>query len=406
VGPRGLCETCEGQPGECGPEDNICIPFQDGSFCGQACQGEDDCPPGFGCAIVSPNKPKQCVPVSLSCVDNCAVEGCQGAGEVCDPMTGECGQPKGHCSRCAEDAECGDGGCVLLDDGTYCLQACPPGCPGGSTCGDHEGRDLCLPDGGRCDRCMGVQCEGLRPYCDPVTGLCVECLEHEDCGGGGLSCVQGVCQAGAGDCIVAEDCADSEDGPHCFAGSCVQCITAQDCPPRHRCDGNLCIEALCEGVNCVAPAQCNPENGRCEPSCVDEGCPDAQLCDGETGQCYNEDGTCDGESQCRPGSLCGAGGGFPPGGPEQGAKCDCPTGGQCAGDADCPPPLTCNPPDSQFFPNVCDLSCQGDGDCPEGWSCSGSLFKLCNSGPTYCHPGFQCNLDIFAGGGACGTPIF
>ena len=362
-----------------------------------ACEGEDGCPPGFGCAAVSATKPKQCVPVALSCVDNCAVDGCPGANEVCDAMTGTCGEPKGHCDRCAEDAECGHGACVSLPDGTFCLRACPPGeegdCPPGTTCGDHEGSPICLPEGGRCDRCTGVECEGLTPFCDPELGACVECLEHNHCGGGGLSCVEGECEAAVGDCITAADCADSEDGPHCFAGRCVACITSQDCPPRHRCDGNVCVEALCEGVNCVAPAACDPATGRCAPSCVDDGCGEGQSCDELTGQCFNDDGTCDAQSQCRPGSVCGGGGGLPG---EQGAFCTCPAGGQCVDDSDCYAPMPCNPPDSPFA-GTCDLLCVGK-PCPEGWECSG-LF--CDSGPTYCHPGLKCNA--FAG--TCGTGL-
>ena len=405
---EGICARCEGDPEECGGEEHRCITFQDGnSYCSQACAGPGDCPVGFVCVEHRPSR--QCLPLARRCADNCAVAGCATPGEVCDPASGECGRPKGQCDPCVDDAECAGGACVELAEGWRCLDACPGGqgdCPAESTCSDAEDAAVCQPEGGICNRCAGVECDGLTPECNSVTGLCVACLEDADCGGDGFICVNYDCQqGGGGGCRVHADCAGDPGGALCFVGQCVGCITAEDCGPRHRCEDGGCVDAPCEGVQCVAPAACNPANGRCEPSCLDDGCPEAQLCDDGTGQCYNEDGTCDAQSPCRPGSVCGAGGLPLPG--EQEARCTCPMPGtdplnSCQSDADCHPLFSCEAGGFGGGMFCADL-CQADGDCPDGWNCEemiGAFLKACRSGRTYCHPGIQCS------GGACGGGPF
>lgn len=75
--------------------------------------------------------------------------------------------------------------------------------------------------------CSSVVCSGDTPYCDPVTGGCVECLGHAQCGADAPYCSG---QRACVECISDGHCQDS-DYPHCFAaeGKCVECVDSTQC---------------------------------------------------------------------------------------------------------------------------------------------------------------------------------
>lgn len=379
-GDGSICSQCTGAtPGECG-EGGRCILFRDqNKYCSTPCDEGNTCQPGFEC--IEQWDPPQCLPIAAACTGNCSVEGCADPGEVCDYAVGVCRTPKGHCERCTTDEECENGGCAQLQEGMYCVENCVEGgadCPAGSSCAG----DLCMPDEGICDRCDGVDCQGLTPMCEPATGECVACLADNDCGQGSF-CALGECREAQGECLSNGDCAGNPQGPHCFVDRCVQCIATEHCPPQHRCDANECVVARCEGVLCNGQAQCNAETGRCEPGCQgDADCLEGQGCNRDTGQCYNSDGSCDADSPCRPGSSCDGGGGAP-GGPAE-TSCSCPGSVvSCQDAADCPGfPGGC----TQF--GTCQVAC--DEGCPDGWSCGGFLCEADNR-DDFCHPGLTCN---------------
>lgn len=86
------------------------------------------------------------------------------------------------------------------------------------------GPDLSEPD--VTSRCEG--CPALQPHCDEMTGLCVACLEDEDCSGDG-ECRNGSCS----ECVTSMDCMMPE-APVCSAtgptsGQCVPCESRSDC---------------------------------------------------------------------------------------------------------------------------------------------------------------------------------
>ena len=278
--------------------------------------------------------------------------------------------------------------CVFVDE-------CPAGgdgaCPAGSSCAGT----YCMPDEGLCDRCDGVECDGLTPFCEPTTGQCAACLTDQDCGPSSY-CAMGVCREQQGECLSNGDCAGNPAGALCFVDRCVECIATEHCPPRSACEGNVCVDALCEGLLCQGGAACNAATGKCDPSCEQTGCLDGQQCDAATGQCYNSDGSCDADSQCRPGSQCGGAAGLP-GQPAEGATCSCPSNIiQCASADDCVGfPGGC----SQF--GTCDIGCFGGdtSNCPEGWTCPGGVFCEPSELNDYCHPGLTCS----AFGGTCGA---
>ena len=352
-GDGSLCSVCTGlAEGECG-EEGRCILFRDqNKYCSAPCGEGNTCQPGFDC--VEQWEPPQCLPVAAACEGNCAVHGCDEDGQICDFAFGVCRTPKGHCEECTTDEECDGGGCAQLQEGTYCVAECVEGaddCPAGSSCAGT----FCMPNEGICDRCDGVECNGLTPFCEPTTGECAGCLTDQDCGQGSF-CALGECREAQGECLSNGDCNGNPEGSYCFVDRCVECIASEHCPPRNICEANSCVSALCEGLLCQGGAECDPGSGKCAPSCEQTGCLDAQDCDAETGQCYNSDGTCDPESPCRPGSVCGAGGGLP--GAEPGAKCTCPNNiVQCASADDCVGfPGGCNP---QF--STCEVACAVPG---------------------------------------------
>ncbi len=265
-------------------------------------------------------------------------------------------------------AECGDGACVIEEEGCYsCPEDCGecPGGPGTSCSG------LC---GYNTESCY---CDELcHPYADCCADVCLACptlpgCSSDQCGNGacdeGESCyscpgdcgdcnlcgdtfcgAQETCQSCAADCGPCEDCGD---------GDCAAPEDCHSCPPDcGYCED--CGDGVCgELENCFAcPADC----GDCVGNCGDGECGANETCNTcaeDCGECCG-DGTCDG----------GAG--------EDCTSCpeDCSTCADC-GDGVCGEGETCD-----SCPDDCG-DCCGDGICDED---QGETCLLCPADCTGC----------------------
>ena len=160
------------------------------------------CPAGQGCDTQTGT----CVP--LQAVDACRLT-CSGGTPVCDDVSRTC-------KVCTEGAGCGGatpvcntatllGACVQCTDSTHCgpgqrcnvgTFSCVPVVDGGSPAPGDAG--VTPPDAGLPEACNPA-CGGLTPRCEPISGLCVACMDDADCGTGGqcdtslFACTQGQC---------------------------------------------------------------------------------------------------------------------------------------------------------------------------------------------------------------------
>ena len=160
---------------------------------------------------------------------------------------------------CTTDSCVSPTGCVFdpidCSDGLLCTEDI---CTGGVCSNppvDCQGR-LCDPVDGVCKDCLvDGDCPGLLPYCDPVDNTCKQCLDPSDCEDGLLctyhECTFGVC-----------------------SNHLVTCPGEQVCDPA---DG-VCKDCVDHG-DCAAPTPyCDPAEHVCR-ACLDAGhCDDALLC--------------------------------------------------------------------------------------------------------------------------------
>jgi hypothetical protein len=295
-----LCSPCR-TAGNCAGvgAGAACTPIGDSSFCTRACDASSPCPGGYTCM----ESLGQCIPTGFRCVD-CLQEPCAD-GTFCDISSGSCVAPQGLCGTCTEDAACADGRlCRPVGTLSLCVGTCEGGCPTGTTCD----AGACVPDGAQCDPCGGT-CGGATPFCVAAQARCAQCGPGVQCGAGyncdinTNSCVE----AQMGSCISDADCG----GGVCVGGECKECLQTADCPPRSACNTTTftCESDPCGGVECQRGSTCATATGRCTPGCasnMDCADPDRMDCNGETGQCFFKDGTCDfgGEGVCAPGGQC------------------------------------------------------------------------------------------------------
>ena len=231
-----LCRAC-GDDGECGDE-SVCVNAE----LVESCQTGDMPCPGIGqcqdCALTDMGQMVQCT----------------------DELRPVC--RSGSCSRCEADADCPEdkpvcnelGQCTecptvltraamaTLDTEAYrCDQFGPKSicsdegvceaCTTDEQCAERPGdRTVCVD--GKCLGCrpgvVETGCtDGARPFCEPTSSRCVQCLEDVDCGGS-LTCGDNVC-VGACD--------------HFFQGGCPP--SAPVCRPDSTCD-------VCRIDDCIA----------------------------------------------------------------------------------------------------------------------------------------------------------
>ena len=269
----GQCDLNCDNNGICGAtSDDIClaIPGNGGneSFCALACDDAFDCPIDHFCAMINGRTRGSCVPVELTCVDRCANVDCPD-GSNCDIRTGACVRSElGLCDACGDldSVSCGAQRdlCINVGEpaGVICSQDCSDTgqCPNdGYTCVilQNSTRRVCIPIGGDCLRCNGINCPG-EDTCNPLTGECVP--PPQDCNDAG--CERGfICNPDSGDCELIGEACTFETRFDCFgpvrkcsasraraAGVCaVICNGDDDCPAGapHCTDlyrvGELCV---------------------------------------------------------------------------------------------------------------------------------------------------------------------
>ncbi|MEZ4442585.1 MAG: hypothetical protein R3B72_26060 [Polyangiaceae bacterium] len=152
-----------------------------------------------------------------------------GAGE-CGPCGNQVCDPQLGCVDCLNDGDCS------MQQPICVLGSCEE-CGKNADCPPME---LCNPATHQCQSpCNGNQgCnQGPADICDPNTGLCVECLNDNQCGGDQLCSPDGVCV----DCLSNNDCGNNNPICDPTQGQCVECVFNGDC------NGDPCIDNECGG---------------------------------------------------------------------------------------------------------------------------------------------------------------
>jgi hypothetical protein len=336
-----VCDPCNTNA-ECqGPGNGTarCVDQGDnGSFCGNSCAADADCPDGYSCSDVKDitGAPvKQCVVKNggaCACSDSAtklqlstkcfAVAGenkCEGkrtclpagspgapekggltaciapkpADETCDGIDNNCnGQTdESTCddkNTCTDDQCSGAAGCKNVNNAATCDDGSV--CTAGDTCKD-----------GKCNPGAAQDCDDKNPCTNDTCDLAKGCTHTN---------VDGVqCNADDNECTVNDVCAAGkcaaggqkacDDGDSCTTDKCA--VDTGKCSysfaPGGACnDGNLCTT----GETCVISA-CTGQNVNCDDG---NGCT-ADSCDPKTGcQHAAAEGSCDDKNACTTTDTC------------------------------------------------------------------------------------------------------
>ncbi|MBM4371669.1 MAG: hypothetical protein FJ098_08445, partial [Deltaproteobacteria bacterium] len=238
--------------------------------------------------------------------------------------------------------------------------------------------------------------------CDPLPGLCVECLFDHQCSAG-HHCTSGACQpftpclaeedcpAGlhcalaAGECVACTDdvhCMELSGTPHCdlVAFACAVCTGDAHCPEAHECLAGACVPfEPCGSSKDCADGICWPEKGKCVDCLEDADCEAGFLCHVQVCQ-----PVCDSDKDCK----------------DQDGVCDKDQGlcADCVAHEDCPPVYHC-----KAGACVLDLCAAGVLSCQEGaivgCNATGDAFEV----QTVCAEGQVCKEEGVAA--ACLDPV-
>jgi len=183
----GLCDQDCSNSALCGDSvDDICIALgtpDDESICATGCDTALDCPINYFCADLTDRERGVCIPFEVTCrTDRCDGVDC-GVGANCDPRSGACvAVTRGLCDACADGVSESCGGpedlCLNIGDpgGTICTVDCTAErtCAEGYSCVQltNTARRACIPIGGDCRRCDGVDCP-VGATCNPLSGECI-----------------------------------------------------------------------------------------------------------------------------------------------------------------------------------------------------------------------------------------
>ena len=248
---------------------------------------------------------------------------------------------------------------LVLDDGE-----CPTGCSDNGDCTDP----------------------GL-PYCETVSGDCVECLNNGHCDDSNV-CTDDTCDVGGTyTCSNTNNTASCDDGAFCNG--------------TDTCSGGVCTHS---GDPCAGGAECNTTCNEGPDNCFDAagtGCTDdgndctSDECNG-SGTCTHpsvpDDDPCDDGVFCNGADTCFSG------------VCSQHAGDPCAGGAECN--TTCNEgPDNCF--DAAGTGCTDDGNVCTDDECNGSGTCTHPNNTDPCDDGDACNVGEACSGGSCvgGSPV-
>ncbi|HQP36255.1 MAG TPA: hypothetical protein PLI95_13795 [Polyangiaceae bacterium] len=282
------CVECE-TAGQCPAATNECLVATcTGSACGFAPKPADtNCAGGTGkcngagqCNVCTPGTRICNGNVPLLCESNgqyAPQAACSGATANCDPATGTCvqctvaSQCPASCNPCL-DAVCNSNTCGFAPK--QLGAACPGGtCSGSGVCwACTPSTEVCSGNGVLTCNVNGqydpiANCVAPKPYCEPGSVECVECMTAGQCTTPVNPCLQATCAGnvcGIGNKADGTSCAVASDTGTCSAGNCRVCTTgAKRCKTgvtnvAQTCDANgqWGDSATCSGATpvCVAGA--------------------------------------------------------------------------------------------------------------------------------------------------------
>jgi hypothetical protein len=208
---------------------------------GESCASRNDCTAGLSC-------------IQNRCIDNeypvdptakeCFLVECTDTAQCCADFSPD---PE-SCSFYQEQCNLGDElYCQDYQDFCVCSQQCVD--------------EQCIDQGPACT--SDLQCGSF--FC--VGGQCVQCRNNEECGGGGLSCVEGFCTPG---CVKNEECPLFNS---CESGQCVEtgCTSDRECILFTGRPEAVCKEGQCT-VDCESNAECGQLEACTDGKCIFIGC--------------------------------------------------------------------------------------------------------------------------------------
>lgn len=352
--------------------------YQDGTTCknptleAKTLEGMDiGCVKSDGTIVmtVDPTKEIHCIEIYVTCGDcpTCPkhriVECFCGNGLLCPPCH-TCDPIQNRCIPLCPGKPCINNTCVDCDPNNPCppdkvcnngMCECKPG-----TVSDGFGNCIKCKvnsDCPQCGLCQGFDCRPRQctgGFLDPITCLCVECLEKTHCRPDQI-CDHGFCKCPPGTylnsqtglCTAIPKCTSGGPCPECFDCVIGECIP-KVCPVGQICVRNECVsECNCSSRICPPGKSCVPIGNKCY--CI---------------SCSN--------LPCGPGVPCPIG-------------CMCGNGGSC-------------------LPNLCNGPCSPDHPCPPGCGCFMGKCQPCHTfNCSDCHkiPGCHCPNGICIGNDPC-----
>ncbi len=365
-----------------------------------------------GCSALAP----ACVPTGALGVSGCAecavTTDCQG-DEVCDPATNSC-------VGCLSDADCTAGACDV--PAGLCRPCLDDAGPGGVDSGCSGAASTCQTTtaGNGCVDCLVDADCGAGTVCDAAQTTCVGCVDNADCSGsdvcsGAQACVRcvdsapgsatdagcgasaPVCDSLGPDCVGCVDDSNCDNGERCAvqSGTCVVCLSDQDCPAGV-CDPGANVCAVCLDTAAVGQvdAGCSAvlnacSDGTCVDCTADGDCGPDAVCDATAGACVE----CVDDNDCAPSDVC----------QQASSTCiecvnDMPVGALDTGCSNTNPVCVEGGPQAPRC-----RSCEIDDDCPGNQLCEESTntcIECVDDAATGLDAGCDANLPACAGSGA------